>query len=132
MKSLDMIVSEVSSPKFAQLPEGRRIRDRIIQQSLEHYQQIVNEHDNDPYARLQQAQAYLRLVRVQRATGQHREAVVAVDNAVTILNSLLVAEPENGAVQLQMVDTLHKRVYTEAIASKPMFLISRLILFRLT
>jgi tetratricopeptide (TPR) repeat protein len=112
LKSLDTIVDEVSSPQFAQLPGAGPIRDRIIEQALKHYEQIVEDHSEDPYARQQQAIAYAQIGKILQVTSKHEEARSANDKSLAILESLYAEDPESTSFQLDLIDVLFKRAHT--------------------
>jgi len=118
LKSLDTIVDEVSSPQFAQLPGAGPIRDRIIEQALQHYQQIVEDHSEDPYARQQQAIAYAQIGKILQVTSKHEEARNANDQSLAILESLYAEDPENRGLQLDLIDVLFKRAHTTGYSSE--------------
>ncbi len=111
LKALDVVVEQLSSAEFAQIPGVAKTRTDMLQQMLTLYEEIAEEHDNDPYARQQQGLAYRRITEILSLAGQSEEAEKAVNQGIVILEELLKENPKNGDHKSGLADLLFRRVH---------------------
>ena len=111
LRALDTVVEEVSSPEFAQIPGVEKIRSEVLERMLTLYEAIAEEHDDDPYARQQQALAYKRISHILQVSHQHEEALTALNQGIAILEELLQASPGDKGLKLQLSKLLSFRVH---------------------
>ena len=111
LKALDTVVEELSSPEFAQIPGVAKTRSDVLQRMLTLYEAIAAEHDDDPYARQQQAVAYRRISGILRLTAQPERAEKALDQGISILEELLEANPDDKDHKLRLAELLCSRLH---------------------
>ena len=111
LKALDTVVEEVSSAEFAQIPGVEKTRSEVLQRMLRLYEAIAEEHDDDPYARQQQALAYARISGILNLTGQPEEAEKAIKQGISILEELREANPDDKDHKVRLSELLFSRVH---------------------
>ena len=109
LEALDTVVEELSSPEFAQIPGVEKTRSETLQRMLALYEVIAKEHNDDPYARQQQALAYGRISDILRMTDQHERAEPAINQGILILDELLEDNPDDRSCKLRLSKLLAKR-----------------------
>lgn len=75
------------------------------------YEAIAKEHDDDPYARQQQALAYKRIALILQISGQNEESLTAVNKGISILEELLEASPSDKDLKLKLSELLFDRLH---------------------
>ncbi|MGB7328911.1 MAG: protein kinase [Rubripirellula sp.] len=95
MKSLDRIVREVASPQFAELEGANSIQETIFSEAFAFYENFTQNHDKDPYARMQQAKSHSDVAFLYERTGHPKKQRVAIDQAISILAGLTKEFPGN-------------------------------------
>lgn len=111
LKALDTVVEQLSSAEFAQIPGVAKTRSEMLEQMITLYEEIVKEHDDDPYARQQQALAYGRISGILNLTGEHEEAETRVNQGIVILEELLKADPNDRGHKDCLARLLFSRVH---------------------
>ena len=111
IKALDTVVAELSSAEFAQIPGVAKTRSEVLHRMLKLYEDIAKEHDDDPYARQQQALAYGQISDILGMTGQNQDAETALNQGVTILDDLLEANRDDEDHKLCLAELLFKRLH---------------------
>ncbi len=111
LKALDTVVEELSSAEFAQIPGVAKTRSDVLQRMLELYEAIAEEHDDDPYARQQQALAYGRIGDILGLTGQPEDAQKAINQGISMMEELLAADSENKDRKLRLSQLLFQRLH---------------------
>lgn len=114
LNSLDTIVEEVSSPEFAQLPGVEKVRSEILDKAMKFYQEIISEHDNDPYARAQKAIAHRRIARLRGSSNQPALQLEELNNSIKILETLIKKDPGNFEYESRLGDSLFGRLHASA------------------
>ncbi len=94
LQSLDAMVQCVSSPEFAQLPGMDRVRDDILNTAMSFFKKIINEHDNDPWARMKQALAHSHIAKLYEGTSDAEAILHETDESIRILESIIAENPE--------------------------------------
>ncbi|HUG66163.1 MAG TPA: serine/threonine-protein kinase, partial [Pirellulaceae bacterium] len=111
LKALDTVVNELSSAEFAQIPGVAKTRTEMLQRMITLYEEIANEHGDDPYARQQQALAYGRISDILSLTGQSEEAEATVNHGIAILEELLKADPNDREHKRRLAELLFTRFH---------------------
>jgi len=111
IQSLDTIVEEVSSAEFAHMPRAARVREKILEKALKFYQAIIAEHDNDPYARMQYATAYVRIAKIQTLLWRDEDALKSLNTSIRILEKLVADHPEELRYHRQLSVALFDRMH---------------------
>lgn len=118
IKSLDTIVQEISSPEFAQLPGADRIRDDILNKAMKFYDEIISEHDNDPYARMKQALAHHYIAQIHEGRCDSEAVLKATNQSVHLLESLIAEHPEELQFQHSLTLPLFIRMHWQPTAAE--------------
>ena len=111
LKALDTVVEQLSSAEFAQIPGVAKTRSEMLQRMITLYEEIAREHDNDPYARQQQALAYGRIAFILQLNGEHEEATTRINQGIEILEELLKANPSDREHKSSLADLLFDRLH---------------------
>ncbi|MEZ6039692.1 MAG: serine/threonine-protein kinase [Planctomycetaceae bacterium] len=118
LKSLDTIVQEISSPEFAQLPGADRVRDDILNKAMKFYEEIISEHDNDPYARMKQALAHHHIAQIHEGRLDAEAVLNATNQSIHLLESLIAEHPEELRFQHSLTLPLFTRMHWQPTAAE--------------
>ncbi|MCP4510084.1 MAG: hypothetical protein GY826_27230, partial [Fuerstiella sp.] len=113
LNSLGVVVEQLSSAEFAQIPGVEDSRDAMLQQALSLYEEIVREHNDDPYARQQQALAYGRMSNILDLTGRSEEAETAINQGIALLEERLKTHPNNRSYRKSLAKLLFRRIHLD-------------------
>ncbi len=111
LSSLDAIVSEASSVKFAQLPGVEAVRADILLKAMTFYDEIIADHDDDPYARARRAVALHTIAKIHEANGEPRRFLEELNKAIVEMESVLNECPDENRYRASMVDMLFSRMH---------------------
>jgi tetratricopeptide (TPR) repeat protein len=114
LKSLDTIVTEVSSAEFAQLPGVERVRDEILEKAMKFYQEIIDEHNNDPFAREKQALAHHKIANIHAGKGDDESVLRELNESVRLLEELIRENPNEMHFQSSLVTPLCSRLHCQS------------------
>ncbi|MFO0975705.1 MAG: protein kinase [Planctomycetaceae bacterium] len=118
LKSLDTIVQEVSSPEFAQLPGVSRVRDDILNKAMSFYEEIISEHDNDPYARMKQALAHHHIAQIHEGRLDAEAVLKSADQSIQVLETLIAEYPDELLFQHSLTLPLFTRMHWQRTSAK--------------
>lgn len=110
LKSMDTIVEELSSAEFAQLPGVEAVRADILKKMMDFYDEIIEDHDNDPYARMQQAVALKKTAWLYGFSIRERQ-VEQLNKAVSLLEALIEEFPEDFVYEEELGGVLFDRFH---------------------
>ncbi len=114
LKSLDSMVQSVSSAEFAQLPGVDSFREKILNDAMSFFQKIIDEHDNDPWARMRQALAHNHIARIHEGR-QDTEAILReTDQSIRILEAVIAEYPTEPQFQHSLIYPLFTRLHNES------------------
>lgn len=112
LQALDTIVQEVSSPEFAQLPGIDRIRSDILDRAMQFYTAIIDEHNNDPYARMHKALAHYQIALIHDGAGEYAAVQEQIDKSIRDLEQLIRENPDDLQFQLSLTQPLFSRMHS--------------------
>ena len=111
LKSLDTVVEEVSSREFAELPGAEKVRTEILAKAISFYDEIISDHDNDPFARAHRAMALHNIAKIYEASGNPSEFISRLDQAIAILRDVIQEVPEESQFHFDLCVMLFSRMH---------------------
>ncbi len=112
LKSLETIIQSVSSSEFAQLPGVDPVREDILNCAMRFFQEIIDKHDNDPWARMKQALAHNQIVKLYEGRGDSAAILRETDESIRILESVIAENPEVLQFQQSLMYPLFTRLHS--------------------
>lgn len=102
MEAIDKMLTEVGEEQLAVEPRMEKKRQRLLSQALALYEQLLEEKKDDPRVLLETAQAHRRVADLFRLLGDNEKAIVAYNDASTMLVELNRESPDNPSYRRQM------------------------------
>jgi serine/threonine-protein kinase len=88
-QAFDDAFTLVSESKLINVPGAQPLRRELLQKALAYYQDLVNQGNDDPAARAEQAAAYFRVGTILISLEQDDEALAALENGLGVVEKLL-------------------------------------------
>lgn len=97
--------------QVSRLPGGTKVRQYIVETSLEYLQRVAADLRMEPALALEIGGAYMRVARVQRvAIGQTQQADQTARKAEALIDSVLAAQPQNPVALLRSAQIAQDRL----------------------
>lgn len=102
-QAVDDLLTTVSEDDLKNQPGLQTLRLLLLTRALEYYQGMLAQRANDPKAKLDLANSYLRVADIKRMTGAPKDAKEAYQKALTLLAAVLAERPDDQKTTLQLV-----------------------------
>ena len=94
-QSVNQFFARVSDEKLLNQPGMYPLRDALLQDAQRFYEDFLNRRGGDPSLRAELAGARTRVARISSLIGSTSEAIGQFEQAVTLWDGLVAAQPAN-------------------------------------
>ena len=96
-QAVDELLTMVSEDELKNQPGLQSLRVRLLMRAHEYYQGMLERRANDPTARTELAENYLRIAAIKRTTGALPESSEAYEKGISLLETILTEKFESKA-----------------------------------
>jgi tetratricopeptide (TPR) repeat protein len=105
LSAVDKMLTEVAEEKLAPEPQMRKKQEALLQTALGFYKGFLQQRGTNPEIRKKTGMAHKRVADILRMLGKHDEAIVAYREAITLLNELGQAFPQEPDYRQHLADS---------------------------
>jgi serine/threonine protein kinase len=117
--AVDRMLTRVGSGPLVDVPHMKPVAQKLLEDALEFYKGFLGQRGSEPAVRRETARAYRRVGDIRRKLGQVADAQASFEEAVGLLEALILEYPEVGTYQHDLADTHNNRALLLDDAGQP-------------
>ncbi|MCA9085172.1 MAG: protein kinase [Planctomycetaceae bacterium] len=110
-KAVDQLLTRIGEDRLSGVPNSEKIRQEILGDALEIYQELLNENSDDPELLAETARAYARMAEIYVWVGKAAEGDKANNRAIKLYEELLRIQEDNLAYQFELAQCLTRYLH---------------------
>lgn len=95
IEAVDRMLTRVGERRLAFEPRMESLARELLEDALAFHQDFLSENGEDPRARYETGQAFIRVGRIQRLLGRFEQSVTALREGIGLMNALVEDFPSN-------------------------------------